>query len=269
MDYRESGEGLLDEVLDLYEKLDYAGALALLWSWVGQLNQRIVTMAPWEMAKDPERRGELHAFLYRLLEAIRLIAVLVWPVMPRAARRVFVMLGLPDADPTTAALTWGRLEPGAALGPIEPLFPRIDTTAPAAAAEKTKEKTVPEPTSGPPPAETTQAASPASGPIDIADFARVELRAARVIAAEKIAGSRKLLTLQVDLGDEQRQIVSGIADAYTPESLVGKTVALVSNLKPAKLMGVESNGMVLAASIEGKAVLCTFDGDVPPGTKIK
>jgi methionyl-tRNA synthetase len=273
VDYHDTGAALPAEVLDLYEKLDYAGALALLWSWVGQLNQRIVTVAPWEVAKDPERRAELHAFLYRLLEAIRLIAVLAWPVMPRAARRVFVMLGLPDADPVTADLAWGRLAPGSALGPVQPLFPRIETPAAAAPAEKTKEKTVPEPTSGAPtsgpPAETTQAASPASSPIDITDFARVELRAAKVITAEKIAGSKKLLRLQVDLGDEKRQIVSGIADAYTPESLVGKTVALVSNLKPAKLMGVESNGMVLAASIDGKAVLCTFDGDVPPGTKIK
>ena len=105
--------------------------------------------------------------------------------------------------------------------------------------------------------------------IDIAEFARIELRVALVTAAEKIAGSKKLLKLQVDLGTETRQIVSGIADAYAPESLVGKKIALVANLKPAKIMGVESNGMVLAASLEGKAVLCVFDADVPPGTKIK
>lgn len=121
----------------------------------------------------------------------------------------------------------------------------------------------------PPPVETTQAASPAGGKIDIDDFTRIELRAARVVSAEKIAGSRKLLKLQVDLGDEQRQIVSGISDAYEPEALVGKKIVLVANLKPAKLMGVESNGMVLAASVDGRAVLCTFDSDVAPGTKVK
>ncbi len=122
--------------------------------------------------------------------------------------------------------------------------------------------------------ETPTAPVPAAAPaadekIDIADFAKVELRVARILAAEKVKGSKKLIRLQVDLGDEQRQVVAGIAEAYEPEALVGKTIALVANLKPAKLMGVESNGMVLAASLDGKAVLCTFDAPVPPGTKIK
>jgi methionyl-tRNA synthetase len=122
----------------------------------------------------------------------------------------------------------------------------------------------------PPPVETTQAAPPPAGDkIDISEFARVELRAARVTAAERLQGSKKLIKLQVDLGGEQRQVVAGIAEAYAPEALVGKTVVIVANLKPAKLMGQESNGMVLAGSIDGRPVLCTFDGDVPPGTKVK
>jgi methionyl-tRNA synthetase len=272
MGEEKSGAALLESVLAKYEALDYAGALALIWSWIGQLNQRIVAEAPWEAVKDTERRAEIHAFLYRLLEAIRLIGVLVWPVMPRASRRIFVMLGLPDADPTPDALRWGQLQAGHALGPIQPLFPRIDITAggPPTPAPR-KEKNVSEPTkpAAPPPVETTQAVSPAGGKIDIDDFTKIELRAARVISAEKITGSRKLLKLQVDLGDEQRQIVSGISDAYEPEALVGKKIVLVANLKPAKLMGVESNGMVLAASVDGRAVLCTFDSDVAPGTKVK
>jgi methionyl-tRNA synthetase len=119
-------------------------------------------------------------------------------------------------------------------------------------------------------AASTPPAAPAAGErIDISEFAKVELRAAKVTAAEKIAGSKKLVRLQVDLGDESRQVVAGIAESYAPESLVGKTVVLVVNLKPAKLMGVESNGMVLAGSIDGKAVLCTFDSEVAPGTKVK
>ncbi|MBI3932837.1 MAG: methionine--tRNA ligase subunit beta, partial [Acidobacteria bacterium] len=105
--------------------------------------------------------------------------------------------------------------------------------------------------------------------IDIADFARVELRVAQITAAEKVAGSKKLIKLLVDLGGETRQVVAGIAESYAAEALVGKKIALVANLKPAKLMGVESNGMVLAASVDGKAVLCTFDADVATGTKIK
>ena len=128
----------------------------------------------------------------------------------------------------------------------------------------------------PPPAPKPEAA-PAAAPlpaaggdrIDIAEFAKVELRAAKITAAEKIAGSKKLVRLQVDLGTESRQVVAGIADAYEAETLVGKTVIVVANLKPAKLMGVESNGMVLAGSIDGKAVLCSFDAEVAPGTKVK
>ncbi|HZM51614.1 MAG TPA: methionine--tRNA ligase subunit beta, partial [Vicinamibacteria bacterium] len=253
---------------------------SLVWSWIGQLNQRIVAEAPWEAVKDPERRTEIHQFLYRLLEAIRLIAVLLWPVMPQASRRIFVMLGLPDTDPMPDALHWGVLQTGHPFGPIQPLFPRIDVTAGGPPTPRpSKEKTVSEPTkpaappavppAAAPPVEKTQAASPAGAQIDIDDFAKIELRAARVVSAEKIAGSRKLLRLQVDLGDEQRQIVSGISDAYEPEALVGKKIVLVANLKPAKLMGVESNGMVLAASVDGRAVLCTFDADVAPGTKVK
>ena len=105
--------------------------------------------------------------------------------------------------------------------------------------------------------------------IDIAEFAKVELRAAKITAAEKIAGSKKLVKLQVDLGSETRQVVAGIAESYEPDALVGKSIVVVANLKPAKLMGVESNGMVLAGSVDGKAVLCTFDAAVAPGTKVK
>ena len=139
-----------------------------------------------------------------------------------------------------------------------------------------KETPVPETTPPPPPKpEPVPATAPAPAPapagdkIDISEFARVQLRAAKVTAAEKVEGSKKLIKLQVDLGSESRQVVAGIAESYAPEALVGKTVVLVANLKPAKLMGVESNGMVLAGSIDGKAVLCSFDAEVAPGTKVK
>ena len=105
--------------------------------------------------------------------------------------------------------------------------------------------------------------------LDIADFARLDLRVGRIQLAEKIAGSKKLVKLQVDLGSESRQLVAGTAEAYAPEALVGKTVVVLANLKPAKLMGVESNGMVLAADVGGRPVLCTFEETVPPGTKVR
>ena len=179
-------------------------------------------------------------------------------------------------SPSTDDLAWGRLEPGTPLGALAPLFPRVDKTQDSKekAVSESKPPTAPEP----PPAGATSAAAghrrpgPAPPPgdrIDIAEFAKVELRAAKITAAEKIAGSKKLVKLQVDLGSETRQVVAGIAESYEPEALVGKSIVVVANLKPAKLMGVESNGMVLAASEDGKAVLCTFDADVAPGTKMK
>jgi methionyl-tRNA synthetase len=273
VDWDATGAALVSSVFERYEALDYAGALALLWSWIGQLNQRIVAQAPWEMAKDPECRPALDDFLYRLLEAIRLIGVMAWPVVPTAAERLLAMMGLPPGPPVTGDLSWGRLEPGTPLPQVEPLFPRIEVAGaeqrPPKERPVTRDDATPPPAVAGPPAETTQAATPAVPTLTIDEFARLDLRVALVKTAEKIPGSKKLLKLMVDLGGEERQIVSGIADAYTPESLVGRKVVLVANLKPAKLMGVESFGMVLAASLDGKAVLCGFDADVPPGTKVK
>jgi methionyl-tRNA synthetase len=251
-------------VLARYEALDFSGALTEIGVQVNAANLAIVGFSPWVVAKDPGRKAELDAFLYRLLEDVRRVALLVSPVTTRASARILAMLGLPAAT-TPDDLQWGRLEPGTPLGLIEPLFPRI---------EKEKKETPvsdqPQPPAAAPAAPAAPAPAPAAGgKIDIADFAKVELRVAQILAAEKIEGSKKLIKLQVDLGDEKRQVVAGIAEAYAPEALVGKKIALVANLKPAKLMGVESNGMILAASLDGKAVLTTFDADVPPGTKIK
>ncbi len=263
------GPDPLGGVLARYEALDFSGALTEIGAQVSAANLAIVGFAPWVVAKDPDRRVELADFLYRLLEDVRRIAVLISPVTPRASSRILGMLGLENTQPAPEDLAWGRLEPGSALGLLEPLFPRL---------EKPKKETtvsdepVPPPSAAglaAPPPVATPAAAPAGNKIDISDFARVELRVAQILTAEKIAGSKKLIKLQVDLGTEQRQVVAGIAESYAPEALVGKKIALVANLKPAKLMGVESNGMVLAADLGGKAVLTTFEADVAPGTKIK
>jgi methionyl-tRNA synthetase len=253
-------ESMAAEVFGKYEACDFAGALSLVWSWIGQLNQRIAQVEPWVLAKDPARRGELDAVLYRWLEALRIVTLMASPVIPRAAARIYKMMGLEWRAPGPADLRWGLLEPGTALGTIEPVFPRIE--------KETKVSDTPNPPAAPGPAAASVPA-PADGLIDITEFGRVELKVAKIIAAEKIEGAKKLLKLQVDLGTEQRQIVAGIAEAYAPETLVGRTIAVVANLKPAKLRGVESQGMLLAASIGDKPVLCTFDQEVPPGTKIK
>jgi methionyl-tRNA synthetase len=242
--------GLRARVLDRYAEIDFAGALTEVWSWVAQLNQRIVAVEPWVLAKDPSRRAELDAFLYRLLEGVRLVAVLVSPVMPRAAARVFAMLGLGTREPLSDDLAWGRLQPGALLGEIEPLFPRVEK-------EPRKETPVTDtkPTTGP---------AEGRGPVSKAIGSDAEKPAAAPPAGALAPAS----TERIDIG-EARLVVAGIADAYEPESLVGRTVVLVANLKPAKLMGVESNGMVLAGSQDGKAVLCTFTAEVAPGTKVR
>jgi methionyl-tRNA synthetase len=250
-------------VFSRYEALDFAGALAHLWShWVRPLNQDIVRQQPWEQVKNPALKEALDHFFYGLLEGIRLVAVLASPVMPGACRRIHGMLGLGERDAVAEDLRWGVLVPGTPLGPLQPLFPRHE------AKEKDKDKDVSE--HKPSAAAAAPAAAP-SGPdrIDISDFAKVELRVAQITAAERIPGAKKLLKLQVDLGTEKRTLVAGIAESYEPEALVGRKIAVVANLKPAKLMGVESNGMVLAASQGGKAVLVGFDADVPLGTKIK
>ena len=242
------------DIFDRYESADFGGALSEIWRVVGQMNQAIVTFAPWVVAKDPARRAELEEFLYAQLERLRQITVLASPVMPDSADRILAMMGLDPKAPPSKDLAWGVLTPGRPLGKIEAVFPRIE-----------KEKKVSE-TPQPP------AAAPAAsteGLIDISEFARIELKTAKIVEAERIEGAKKLLKLQVDLGTEKRQIVAGIAEAYAPEALVGRTIAVVANLKPAKLRGVESQGMLLAASVGDKPVLCTFDQEVPPGTKIK
>jgi methionyl-tRNA synthetase len=262
-------DGLADKVLGRYEEIDFSGALTELWGWIGHFNQAIVQKEPWSLAKDPARRAELDGFLYRLIEGVRLVAVLASPVIPRASSRILAMLGLGEREPGPADLAWGRLEPGAPLGSIHPLFPRVDKNDPKETpVSETTPPAAPKPEPAPA-AAPAPAPAPAGDKIDISEFAKVELRAAKITAAEKVEGSKKLVKLQVDLGSESRQVVAGIAESYAPESLVGRTVVLVANLKPAKLMGVESNGMVLAGSTSGKAVLCSFDAEVAPGTKVK
>lgn len=230
------------------------------WGLVSKANQAIVQFSPWVVARQADKRRELEWFLYRQLEDVRLIALLLQPVMPGAGRRIQAMLGLGEREATPEELRWGVLDPGAPLGKIEALFPRIET--------KEKEKTVSD--DKPAAAGRPEAAAPAAGDrIDIADFAKLDLRVAEIVSAEKVPGSKKLIKLQVDLGGERRQLVAGIADSYAPQGLVGKKVAVVVNLKPAKLMGVESNGMILAAAPDSGPVLVTLDSDVAPGTRIK
>jgi methionyl-tRNA synthetase len=250
-------------------------ALQAVWDvLVRGVNQYIVKREPWKLAKRAEDRPLLETTLYRSADALRVIAALVDPVMPEAAERIRRMLGLPHEQ-------WSDLKPntlraGTRLGAIEPLFPRIEKTVEELREMTTESDQKPIEGAGVPSAPgATQAIGAGVTPaednrISFDEFMKVELRVAKVLEAEAVPKSKKLVKLKVDVGTEQRTIVAGIAEAYQPEQLVGRTIAIVYNLKPAKLMGIESNGMVLAASVgDGKPILVSFDEPVPPGARVR
>ena len=258
-------------------RFDFSAGLRATWELIAALNKYIVAREPWAMAKSPSSRALLEATLYHAADALRIVAALIDPAMPESSERIRRMLGSPAES--WVDLRPGTLRSGARLGPIEPLFPRMehtvdelramaessDTRAPEAAPATANS---PATAAGGPPA--AAAASAAGDKITIDDFMKVDLRVAKVLTAEKVPNSRKLVKMTIDIGTEQRTLVAGIAESYEPEALVGRTIVMVFNLKPAKLMGIESNGMVLAASAEGgKPVLVGFDQDVPPGTRVR
>jgi methionyl-tRNA synthetase len=242
------------------------------------VNQYIVKREPWALAKKPDQRAALEATLYHAADALRVTAALVDPVMPSAAERIRGMLGVPQER--WIGLKAGTLAAGTRLGTIEPLFPRIEKTLEELRTMADTATPSPDQTLANQPA---QAASPEAPPVVVAgpalvedarlsidDFMKVELRVAKVLEAEAVPKSKKLLKLRVDVGTEQRTIVAGIAEAYQPDQLIGRTIVIVANLKPAQLMGVESNGMVLAASVDGGApTLVSVDPSMPPGARVR
>jgi methionyl-tRNA synthetase len=246
-------------------------ALRDIWELVGATNRYIVIREPWKLAKDPGRQAELETALYISADALRVIAELLRPFMPATADRTLAMLGQSPAPASWVDLRSGALRPGTLLGETAPLFPRIELSVEALRemSNETPSSTDAAPSAGVP---VAPAAAPASAPelISIDEFMKVDLRVAKVLAAERVPKSKKLLKLSVDTGVDQRTIVAGIAEAYEPEALVGRTIAIVFNLKPAKLMGIESNGMVLAGSVEGGTPsLVTFEQPLLPGSRVK
>lgn len=260
---------------------DFSSALREIWALISALNKYIVTREPWSLAKRADQRPLLDTTLYNAADVLRIVATLIEPVMPSTTGRIRTMLGIPAEAWTD--LRAGTLKPGTTLGPIEPLFPRMEhsvdelrkmaDTGASGGAPSAESAAPPAQHSAPSasvPAPPAQASAPSAEKISIDDFMKVDLRVAKVLTAEKVPNSRKLVKLSIDLGTEQRTLVAGIAEAYEPEQLVGRTIVMVFNLKPAKLMGIESNGMVLAASPDGgKPTLVGFDGDVPPGTRVR
>jgi methionyl-tRNA synthetase len=244
------GEAFAKAKADVAAAMDefaFHRALASIWEFVGVVNRYVDTSQPWALAKDAGKQDRLLAALTTLAESLRVLGIMLSPFLPDAAAKIRAALGQ-SGEPRLADAVWGRFAAGAPVQKLSGLFPRIDTKI------------------TPPPGELKiEMATPR---IKIDEFGKVELRVAEVIAAEPLPKSKKLLKLTVSLGQEQRTVVAGIAEHYAPADIVGKKVVIVANLEAAKLMGVESNGMVLAASTGGKLAVLTLDRDLPPGAKV-
>jgi methionyl-tRNA synthetase len=288
----------ISEANSLFDQYQFSRALENLWGLVAAVDKYIVENEPWSLGekKDEESRARLATILYTSAEALRIVTALAHPMVPESTAKIWAQMGLGDIRkfPLTD-LKWGQLALGTKLGKVEPVFPRADKSAVermqamedqgrSGAAETVATEAQPAEKPASTGAVATQAATGvaapvstpakpaamADGKISIDDFAKVELRVGQIKVAERVKGADKLLRLEVDIGTEVRQVVAGIAEAYAPEPLVGRKVVLVTNLAPRKLRGLESNGMIVAASLEGgKPVLAGFLEDVPVGARLK
>ena len=267
-------------ITNLYDRLSFSVALETIWEQVAAVDKFITVEKPWVLAEKPENRARLGTVLYTAAESLRLIAALVHPVLPRATQKIWSQLGLTDSLSAVQLdqLAWGQLKPGTKIAKPEGIFPRVEKSETIARIEameqeQNKPPAAPATAAGSATPGSSAAAAPVAAPgakIGIEDFAKVEMRVGQVKTAGRVPGADKLLQLTVDIGDEVRQIVAGLALAYQPEALVGRKVVVVTNLQPRKLRGVESNGMIVAASLpDGSPVLAGFLEDVPVGARLK
>ncbi|NLY42736.1 MAG: methionine--tRNA ligase [Clostridiaceae bacterium] len=257
-----------EKVEQLMDKLLFSNALTEIWKLVSRTNKYIDETMPWVLAKDESKSARLATVLYNLAESIRIISILIQPFMPNTSPIIWSQVGIEPGAETEwdSSKVWGVLKQDAKVKKGDIIFPRIDVKKELEEleamqkAKEHKEEKKEEPVKQEEPSYIT-----------IDDFAKLDLRVAKVISAEKVKGADKLLKLQLQVGSETRQVVSGIAKYYSPEELVGKNLVLVANLQPIKLRGVESHGMILAASTEGdeKLALVTIDGDMESGSKVR
>ncbi|WP_336771751.1 methionine--tRNA ligase [Paenibacillus sp. MMO-58] len=258
------------------ETMEFSVALSAIWQFVSRTNKYIDETSPWALAKDEAKKDELASVMYHLAESLRIISILLQPYLTHAPRELWRQLGLEEGELTAWESTkrFGQLPGGTRVTKGAPVFPRLDAAEEVAyiaaamgggAAAKT-EAAVPAADNA---AQAVVPAVETKEEIGIEDFGKVELRVAQVIAAEPVQKADKLLKLQLDLGYEQRQVVSGIAKFYTPEQMVGRKVICVTNLKPVKLRGELSQGMILAASHGDQLTLATVPDDMPNGAIVK
>jgi methionyl-tRNA synthetase len=275
-----------EEALTAFDAFNFSRGLETIWSLISVIDKFIVERAPWQLAKDTEAHSQrlLDETLYTAAEALRIVCAWIYPVMPESARKIWSQLGMPQPIESlrVADLHWGRLRAGQKVGAVSGVFPRLDAKAidkmlELEAKERERLETLFAPAkaakaaaAGSQAASTTPAAAD-SDKIAIDDFAKVDLRVGQVVSAERVKGADKLLHLKIDIGEsEPRTLVAGIAEAYAPEQLLGRKVVIVANLQPRKLRGIESNGMIVAASVEGgKPVLAGFLEDIPVGARLK
>ena len=270
----ETAKIAVDSALDSYEWLNFSKALETIWSLISAVDKFIVERAPWNLAKSGDT-AKLAETLYTSAEALRIVTALVYPVIPESAAKIWAQLGFrtPLDAIRIADLDWGKLASGQEIEPASGVFPRADVKTmiekmkEGEAAELLRQQTL----MGAKPAPPASVAGQGGSHITIDDFIKVDLRVGEVKTANAVKGADKLLHLQVDIGEPQpRSIVAGIALAYKPEALVGRKVVIVANLAPRKLRGLESQGMIVAASLEGgNPVLASFLEDVPIGARLK
>ena len=252
-----SGE-VIAEVRILYNELAYNKILQKIWELVDTTNQYIVKTGPWNLAKTDEGKEQLKTVMYNCAESLRVLGILLNPFMPQSTESMMKQLGVetPIQEQGMSSINdWGGLKPGSQMQKAKQLFPRIEDKQ---AAKILTELSSPK-----------EEKKDNGNQITIDEFMKVELRTGKVLEAEKVKKSKKLIQLKVDIGTETRQVLAGISESYEPEDLVGRTVIIVANLKPAKLMGIESQGMVLAASNDGNIILAGFDQEPGQGVQVR
>jgi methionyl-tRNA synthetase len=261
----------VEKVEEVMENLEFSVALTAISAFISRTNKYIDETQPWTLAKDEAKRDELASVMVNLVESLRIISILLQPFLTKAPAKIWEQLGITSGELTAwdSAKSFGLIPAGTTMGKSEPIFPRLEV-------EKEIEFIDNSMTGGTAAAEAAPAASKPvveqpelKEEIGIDDFAKVELRVAEVLACEPVPKADKLLKLQLDLGFEQRQVVSGIAKFYKPEELVGRKVICVTNLKPVKLRGELSQGMILAASQGDQLTLATVPNSMPNGAVVK
>ncbi len=253
------------KVEEAMEEMEFSVALSAIWTLVSRTNKYIDETQPWVLAKDEANQAQLGSVLYHLSESLRYVSILIQPFMTNTPKKIWEQLKIrPEQTEWNSMENFAQLQSGVKIDKGEPIFPRLDVPEEVAEIVKMMEAPVAQPKE-----EDVEVEAPDVDEITIDDFFKVDLRVAEVLKAEPVKKANKLLKIQLDLGYEQRQVVSGIAEHYKPEELVGKKVICVTNLKPIKLRGELSQGMILAASQGGKLTLATIEQTLPNGSQVK